>query len=122
MKKETLKILIDPNDGTNDLEVYAYKVLRGDSILSDLHHTQVLNDDEILSGFIHNRKNGNLFPIRYGIGSILRSSDLLPAEFRDFFASILVKVPEEYRHLVRNYLEKLELLSAKTEKAGVRTR
>ena len=104
MNKKSLKLLVDPNDGTSDVEVYAFEVRRGGSVLSDLLHTQILDDDEILSGFIHNRENGNLFPIRYGIGSILGFSDLFPSEFQDFFNSVLVKVPEEFRDSVQIYL------------------
>ncbi|MCR9287876.1 MAG: hypothetical protein NXI23_10865 [Bacteroidetes bacterium] len=108
MRKKTLSLLVSPNNTNVELEIYANELVREEKVLSDLRHGEILDTDDVKSGFLINKVNGNIFPIHDFVLSLLSEEDIDNFFYKKLFTKALNYCPEEYLTALKDNIAKLD--------------
>jgi len=85
MRKRILKILECPNTHRNSLEIFATELKRGNSISYNVVESEMMEDDDVISGVIVNRNGGYAYPIFKSVALLLSDIDT----DREFYVELL---------------------------------
>jgi len=119
VKKSLLENLIDPNDGSRDLRLYAIDVVmaKTGTVDHNIHHENLELMDDVERGFVRSIHSGRLYPIVDFILSLLSDEDVRPSDYISFFDEILTELPVELQSLVRGELGILKRLIEREKKS-----
>ncbi len=108
MRKRLLKVLMCPNNKVGDFKLFAQELKRAGSLLCNLDHNDIHDDDDVKTGFIYNDKTDNVYIITQYILSFLSDQD---ADYDLSIRSLKNAIdyaPESLRKIIKKNIKRLK--------------
>jgi ubiquinone/menaquinone biosynthesis C-methylase UbiE len=107
MRKRTGRLLKLPDSKDGIMRFYAFDVIRDEKLIHNKDHDELLDEDDIINGFIVNEEQKIIYPISNYIGVLLSKNDIDLNPHLALLKSYYPIIPSRYREFLDVTIESI---------------